>query len=250
MIPVLFLSLPIIAVALMYGFHDMRWHEHKKPYAVPFSLGAFILYAYLALSSLLVGRHFFFSYIAMGYMMVSWALGFYLDVSQKKFYLKTVKQAILKNGVIVSYLLALGFFSYLLASGEGKSFFIVSLLFLVFPISAYFANKVPYRLMMYFIVLAVIGCFFIVTPTFIDVLYLLTIIYIAIVLEVEDQASYGFNGSFVLGAIIAFWAVAVPEEPVQIMFLILGLAGLTVFIFWPLMKIAIGKWLKQTDIAK
>lgn len=68
--------------------------------------------------------------------------------------------------------------------------------------------------------------FFIEIPDFTDVLYAVTALYIAYVLEGERQATFGVSGSFVLGGLLAFWILTVVEQPYQIFILVIPLLAL------------------------
>ncbi|GAF16565.1 hypothetical protein JCM19046_1009 [Bacillus sp. JCM 19046] len=72
----------------------------------------------------------------------------------------------------------------------------------------------------------VLVCFFIEIPDFTDVLYAVTALYIAYVLEGERQATFGVSGSFVLGGLLAFWILTVVEQPYQIFILVIPLLAL------------------------
>ncbi|AIC95011.1 MULTISPECIES: hypothetical protein [Shouchella] len=246
MISSLFLSLPFIAVALMYGFKDVQWSKKNAQHTfIPFSLGSFLLYSYVALSSLLTGTHLYFSYLAVAYIFLTWAVGFYLDLSQLKKQQKKTKQMMNQTGIICCYVVLLVFFSYLLSMGNIKAFSINTACFMLFPLSSYMANKVSLRLTIYYLLLLIISCFFMAIPTFIDILYVTTIFYIIIVLEVEGQAVYGINGSLILGASLALWTVTVPETSGQLLFLLLACISIVLFFFWPVLQGAYCQWAKR-----
>ncbi|MED4127501.1 MULTISPECIES: hypothetical protein [Shouchella] len=246
MISSLFLSLPFIAVALMYGFKDLQWSK-KNPQDtfIPFSLGTFLLYGYIALSSLVMGTHLYFSYLAIAYIFLTWAVGFYLDLSQLKRHQKKTKQTINQTGMICCYVVILVFFSYLLSMGNIKVFSVNTACFILFPLASYMANKIPFRLTIYYLTLLLIGCFFMTLPTFIDILYVTTIFYIIIVLEVEGQAIYGINGSLILGASLALWTVTVPGTSGQLLFLSLASISIVLFLIWPMLQGAYSQWTKK-----
>ncbi len=129
--------------------------------------------------------------------------------------------------------------------GNIKVFSVNTACFILFPLASYMANKIPFRLTIYYLTLLLIGCFFMTLPTFIDILYVTTIFYIIIVLEVEGQAIYGINGSLILGASLALWTVTVPGTSGQLLFLSLASISIVLFLIWPMLQGAYSQWTKK-----
>ncbi|GAF13683.1 hypothetical protein JCM19045_2942 [Bacillus sp. JCM 19045] len=222
----LFLTLPVMAIALTYGFVDAGWTSHMNVRQLPVSLGAFILYSYAVLCSHFYNEHLFFSYVSLTYITLVWGIGFYYDLKKRSIYLD--KNLVRHPVLLILLLINAVFVWFSLAETSFYHFhFITALLMLsLFPLACTVTNQKPLRLWKFSVLTIVLVCFFIEIPDFTDVLYAVTALYIAYVLEGERQATFGVSGSFVLGGLLAFWILTVVEQPYQIFILVIPLLAL------------------------
>lgn len=224
----LFLTLPIMAIVFTYGFTDAGWVSQENMKHLPFSLGAFILYSYAILCSHFYNDHLFFSYVSLTYVTAVWAVGFSYDVRNRPIaYSKNLlKEPIILTMVVISAL----FVWFAVENTSLYLFHFITALFVLclFPIACTVTNQKPLRLWKFSILTIIVVCFFIEIPGFTDILYAVTALYIAFVLEGERQATFGISGSLVLGSLLAIWILTVVDQPFQILILALPLLA-TIF---------------------
>lgn len=247
----LFLLLPVISIALNVGFADAGWalSESGGKRKMPFSLGAFILYSYAALCGQLAGSVAFFSYLPLAYATLVWAIGFYYDGRRST---DATKDVFAWNDplILIGVLTAMLFAWQMTSTASFWHWLIAIALLLVLPYTGQKINKHPLFLWKASFCFLVVVFFVIETPQFADVLYVVTVFYIAFVLEGEREACFGTSGALLLGSMAAIWAISTHSLTLQF-------ACLGVSVFLAYMRLArspsgigVFRWIGELGISK
>ncbi|XOQ16726.1 MAG: UbiA prenyltransferase family protein [Shouchella clausii] len=247
----LFLLLPLLSIALNVGFADAGWtlSDSSSKRKMPFSLGAFILYSYAALCGQLAVSVAFFSYLPLAYATLVWAIGFYYDWRRSNDVTRNVFAW--NDPLILIGILAAMLFAWQLTSTVSFWHWLIAIALLVMlPYTGQKINKHPLFLWKASFCFLVVVFFVIETPQFADVLYVVTVFYIAFVLEGEREACFGTSGALLLGSMAAIWAISTHSLTLQ--FACLGVSMFLAYI--PLARpssgIGVLRWIGELGISK
>ncbi|KGA97889.1 hypothetical protein AJ85_14765 [Alkalihalobacillus alcalophilus ATCC 27647 = CGMCC 1.3604] len=217
--------LPIIALLSMYAFLSAGWtvrnYEGKQ---VPYSLGVLVVFAYALVIDYFNLDLMALSTWALIYVLIIWGIGFIDDLYGQNspkgikghinYLIKHKKPTtgILKIvGTIAASLYMTIFF-------EPETTFIMIryfLLLLLFPHVMNALDTRPLRVwkvsLFFWFVLLLAGFI----PSFLIVIYIVTVFYLLLVLEGHRIAMLGDNGATVIGSILALWTITVASPIVQ-----------------------------------
>ncbi|WP_346243310.1 hypothetical protein MKZ19_13325 [Shouchella clausii] len=247
----LFLLLPLLSIALNVGFADAGWtlSDSSSKRKMPFSLGAFILYSYAALCGQLAVSVAFFSYLPLAYATLVWAIGFYYDWRRSNDVTRNVFAW--NDPLILIGILAAMLFAWQLTSTVSFWHWLIAIALLVMlPYTGQKINKHPLFLWKASFCFLVVVFFVIETPQFADVLYVVTVFYIAFVLEGEREACFGTSGALLLGSMAAIWAISTHSLTLQFACLAVSIFLAYIPLTQLPSRIGVFRWMGELGISK
>lgn len=255
MVLLVLLTLPVIAYVTMVGFVRLNWMTlNYEKEQVPYSLGVFILYTYIAFAFLSPIFTPVFSIISFIYVMGVWATGLLDDLYGEKETkgLKGHVKQFLRKGIISTGLLKLigtVVFTTILLLYLQPTFWYEWLRYgLILLLTPHVMNLFDTRPLRVWKVSLLYGAFFLplleMMPFFIY-LFLLSFFFVFYVMEGHKVAMLGDNGATLIGAILGLLTIfhaTVLQQWLLLSFLIL----LTVIAE----RISFSRWIEKSKFLR
>ncbi|GAF63821.1 hypothetical protein BTS2_0713 [Bacillus sp. TS-2] len=223
--------LPIMAVLSLYAFQSVGWTVRNfEGNEIPYSLGVVVLFSFSLLTDFQLSNYIATSKMALVYIVIIWIIGFVDDLLGAdapkgiKGHLKYLwNEKEITTGIIKIIGTAVAAFYMVLIFEPDNLITALRYFFLLFlfPHLTNLLDTRPLRvwkvsLVFWFILLA-----YGFTPSFTIVVYLLTVLYILLIMEGHRIAMLGDNGATTVGAIFALWTITIATP--QIQWLIIGM---------------------------